>query len=121
MSFRQSSNAVHVQVALWFDPGRSEDDNRQRILGAWRFVFFHELGHALVDLYDFAIVDEEDAVDDFSTLKLIEAGLTKDALSAAGAVVTVVDAYRTLVPVDAVERAKTIFGVASLPDAVFTA
>jgi uroporphyrinogen-III synthase len=41
-----------------------------------------------------------------------------DALTAAGASVTVVDAYRTVVPVDALERAKTIFGVTSLPDAV---
>jgi uroporphyrinogen-III synthase len=41
-----------------------------------------------------------------------------DALSAAGAVVTVVDAYRTVVPADAVEGAKAIFGAASLPDAV---
>jgi uroporphyrinogen-III synthase len=44
-----------------------------------------------------------------------------DALTAAGAAVTVVDAYRTVVPADAVKRAKAIFGAASLPDAaVFT-
>lgn len=73
-------------AALWFDPARTEAANQQRILGAWRYVFFHELGHALIDLYDLPIADsdEEDAVDDFSTLKLIEAGLTDDALSAAG-------------------------------------
>jgi uroporphyrinogen-III synthase len=41
-----------------------------------------------------------------------------DALTAAGAAVTVVDAYRTVVPVNAVERANAIFGAASLPDAV---
>jgi uroporphyrinogen-III synthase len=41
-----------------------------------------------------------------------------DALAAGGAVVTVVDAYRTVVPADAVEGAKAIFGAASLPDAV---
>ncbi len=41
-----------------------------------------------------------------------------DALRAAGAVVTVVDAYRTVVPADAVERAKAIFGAKPLPDAV---
>ncbi|HTU62552.1 MAG TPA: DUF4344 domain-containing metallopeptidase [Polyangiales bacterium] len=71
-------------AALWFDPNRTEPDNRQRILGAWRFVFFHELGHALVDLYKLPVDKQEDAVDDFSILKLIEAGLTEDALSAAG-------------------------------------
>lgn len=41
-----------------------------------------------------------------------------DALKAAGAVVTVVDAYRTIVPADAVERAKAVFGAKPLPDAV---
>ena len=41
-----------------------------------------------------------------------------DALKAAGAVVTVVDAYRTVVPADAVERAKAVFSVTPLPDAV---
>jgi uroporphyrinogen-III synthase len=41
-----------------------------------------------------------------------------DALSAAGAVVTVVDAYRTVVPADAVERAKAIFGTEAFPNAV---
>jgi uroporphyrinogen-III synthase len=41
-----------------------------------------------------------------------------DALSAAGAVVTVVDAYRTVVPADAVEGAKAIFGTEPFPNAV---
>jgi Putative metallopeptidase len=39
------------------------------------FVFFHELGHGLIDLYDLPTVGrEEDAVDEFSTLLLLEAG-----------------------------------------------
>jgi uroporphyrinogen-III synthase len=41
-----------------------------------------------------------------------------DALAAAGASVTVVDAYRTVVPADAVERACAVFGAEPLPDAV---
>jgi uroporphyrinogen-III synthase len=41
-----------------------------------------------------------------------------DALKSAGAAVTVVDAYRTVVPADAVERARAIFGAEPLPDAV---
>jgi uroporphyrinogen-III synthase len=41
-----------------------------------------------------------------------------DALKAAGAAVTVVDAYRTMIPADAAEQAKAIFGAAVLPDAV---
>jgi uroporphyrinogen-III synthase len=41
-----------------------------------------------------------------------------DALIAAGAQVTVADAYRTVVPADAVARALEIFGANLLPDAV---
>jgi uroporphyrinogen-III synthase len=41
-----------------------------------------------------------------------------DALIAAGAQVTVVDAYRTVIPADAVERAREIFEANLLPDAV---
>lgn len=41
-----------------------------------------------------------------------------DALRAAGAAVTVVDAYRTIMPADAVERARAVFGDEHLPDAV---
>lgn len=53
---------------------------------------------------------------------LVRAAVARDVvpevLQAAGAMVTVVDAYRTVVPVDAVERAKAIFGAELLPDAV---
>ena len=41
-----------------------------------------------------------------------------DALTASGASVTVVDAYRTVIPSDTAERAKAIFGAKLLPDAV---
>jgi uroporphyrinogen-III synthase len=41
-----------------------------------------------------------------------------DTLAAAGARVTVVDAYRTVVPADAGARARAIFGAEPLPDAV---
>jgi uroporphyrinogen-III synthase len=41
-----------------------------------------------------------------------------DALTAAGASVTVVNAYRTVIPADAVKQAKAIFDAESLPDAV---
>jgi len=44
--------------------------------------------------------------------------IVPDALQAAGATVTVVDAYRTVVPPDATERAKLIFEAKQLPDAV---
>lgn len=53
---------------------------------------------------------------------LVRAAVARDvvpeALTSAGAAVTVVDAYRTMLPADAAERAKAIFSAASLPDAV---
>jgi uroporphyrinogen-III synthase len=41
-----------------------------------------------------------------------------DALAAAGATVTIVDAYRTVIPSDAVVRARAVFEPEHLPDAV---
>ncbi len=53
---------------------------------------------------------------------LVRAAVARDVVpevfKAAGATVTIVDAYRTVVPADAVERAKAIFGAELLPDAV---
>ena len=66
------------------DPEVSEQVLVERIFGTWTFVFFHELGHALIDLYDLPTTGrEEDAVDDFSTVLLIEAGRADFALRAA--------------------------------------
>lgn len=56
----------------------------QAIGSAWLFVLFHEVGHALVDLYDLPITGrEEDAVDDLATLVLIDAGASDAAIAAA--------------------------------------
>lgn len=41
-----------------------------------------------------------------------------DALATAGASVTIIDAYRTVIPADAVERARVVFDTERLPDAV---
>jgi uroporphyrinogen-III synthase len=53
---------------------------------------------------------------------LVRAAVARDVvpsvLTAAGAAVTVVDAYRTVIPADAVERARAIFEAELLPDAV---
>lgn len=47
----------------------------ESVAGATLFIFFHEAGHALVDLYDLPITGkEEDAVDQLATLILLEAG-----------------------------------------------
>lgn len=51
----------------------SEAERLDRLAATWLFIFFHELGHALIDVYDLPVVGkEEDAVDDFSTLLLLE-------------------------------------------------
>ena len=45
------------------------------ILSTALFIFYHELGHALVDVLDLPITGrEEDAVDQLSTLVLLSAG-----------------------------------------------
>jgi len=53
----------------------SHDDLTNLIAGATMFVFFHELGHALVDVYDLPITGkEEDAVDQLSAIILLQLG-----------------------------------------------
>jgi hypothetical protein len=67
-----------------YDERASVEDNTQRLVGAWMFVMFHELGHALIDQYKLPITGkEEDAVDDFSAVVLIEGGLSDLAVNAA--------------------------------------
>lgn len=62
-----------------------EGEELERAIGsAWLFVMFHEVGHALVDLYDLPITGrEEDAVDDLATLVFIDAGASDAAIAAA--------------------------------------
>ncbi|MDB4973581.1 MAG: hypothetical protein JWN48_1922 [Myxococcaceae bacterium] len=67
-----------------YDPDASEQVVGDRVVGTWLFVFFHELGHGLVDQYELPITGrEEDSVDDFSTVLMVEAGLSDYALHAA--------------------------------------
>lgn len=50
----------------------SEIDLAGNLLSAVLFIFYHELGHALVDVYELPITGmEEDAVDQFSALTFI--------------------------------------------------
>lgn len=52
--------------------------------GTWVFVTFHELGHALVDILQLPVTGrEEDAVDGFSTVLLLQAELAEAVLQAA--------------------------------------
>jgi uroporphyrinogen-III synthase len=75
------------------------------------------LGEALAD----ALRDQARGQRVLLVRAAIARDVVPDALASAGAAVTVVDAYRTVVPADAVERAREIFGANLLPDAaVFT-
>jgi hypothetical protein len=61
-----------------------DEEAVERAVGTWLFVTFHELGHGLIDLYGLPITGkEEDAVDDFSTLLMIQADMAEYAAYAA--------------------------------------
>lgn len=52
-----------------------QDQLNKMVVGAWTFVFFHELGHALVDILELPVTGkEEDAVDQLSTVLLASGG-----------------------------------------------
>jgi hypothetical protein len=59
-----------------FAPSASSNQELgEAILYTTLFVFFHETGHALVDVLNLPVTGrEEDAVDEFSTILLMEAG-----------------------------------------------
>lgn len=51
----------------------SDQPQKSRVEATWLFVFLHELGHALIDVYDLPIPgDFEDMVDNFATMRLLE-------------------------------------------------
>lgn len=52
-----------------------QSQQNQAVMGSWTFVFFHEIGHALVHRLNLPITGkEEDAVDQFSTVLLTRVG-----------------------------------------------
>ncbi|MCO6431020.1 MAG: hypothetical protein J5J00_09180 [Deltaproteobacteria bacterium] len=54
------------------DEELSDDDVGTQVIASLIFTFFHELGHAAVDVFDLPITgNEEDAVDRFATLILL--------------------------------------------------
>jgi hypothetical protein len=54
--------------------------------GAAVFIFFHELGHALIDLYDLPVTGrEEDAADQLSTLILLSGSTEGEKMALSGA------------------------------------
>lgn len=58
---------------LFQQGGLSQQEANRKMTDATTFVFFHELGHGLVDAYDLDITgNEEDAVDRLSTYVCVE-------------------------------------------------
>lgn len=63
-----------------------QEEAGEAIGGAAMFTLFHELGHALIDLYDLPITGrEEDAVDQLATIILLEGGDEGEAAAVNGA------------------------------------
>lgn len=75
---------IEMVGQTFFDAGYSGDELADAILSVWFFVFLHELGHAVVDLFDLPVLGrEEDAVDGFATRLLVRGDQPRAALWAA--------------------------------------
>jgi Putative metallopeptidase len=62
----------------------SQEELDNEVFGATRFIFYHELGHALIDIFGIPFTGrEEDAVDQFSTILLLGGGSVDAALAGA--------------------------------------
>lgn len=54
---------------------KSAEEVLARVHSAWVLMFLHEVGHAFIDIFELPVLgNEEDAVDDFAALLLINAG-----------------------------------------------
>lgn len=81
---------------MFADPEQSDEEVGEAILGAAFFIFLHEFGHSLIHLLDLPVTGkEEDAVDDFATLVLINAHEEKAAASAISHFGTLADEYES--------------------------
>ncbi|MCS6873323.1 MAG: DUF4344 domain-containing metallopeptidase [Pyrinomonadaceae bacterium] len=84
-------NMVRYFENLFLSETSDMDEARQKAFDAMKFVFLHELGHALIDVYELPIIgNEEDAADKLSSFicinKLGEEGIK--------AVLTAAEAFR---------------------------
>jgi hypothetical protein len=62
----------------------SEQELLETILGGIEFIFYHELGHALVDTFEIPYTGrQEDAVDQFSTILLLSQGKANSVMAGA--------------------------------------
>lgn len=83
-------------IGMCYEMYRSlqEKFSPQDALEVFRFIFLHELGHALIDQFDLPILGgEEDAADALATVLLIEGGAPSRAAVLAG--VNFFDLYRS--------------------------
>ena len=81
---------------MFANPDSTDEEVGEAILGAAFFIFLHEFGHGLVHLFDLPITGkEEDAVDDFATLVLINAGEDTAAASAISHFGTLAEQYES--------------------------
>jgi len=69
---------VEYYAGMFLSEDQTEEEateGGEAVAGATLFTFFHELGHALIDLYDLPVTGrEEDAVDQLATMILLEGG-----------------------------------------------
>jgi hypothetical protein len=73
-----------LMYAMFRDDAQSDEELLGEMLGATRFIFYHELGHALIDIFGIPFTGrEEDAVDQFSTMLLLSSGEVESALAGA--------------------------------------
>ena len=69
---------VEYYAGMFLSEEQTEEEAQEggeAVAGATIFTFFHELGHALIDIYDLPVTGrEEDAVDQLATMILLEGG-----------------------------------------------
>lgn len=69
---------VAYYAGYFYDGAETEEDEEvaaEAVAGATLFTLYHELGHALIDVWDLPITGrEEDAVDQLATIILLEGG-----------------------------------------------
>ncbi len=71
---------------LYSNPNQTPEETRELVRGAVFFVFFHEFGHALAHELGLPLTGkEEDAVDQFATLLLLEQGERGEQAALSGA------------------------------------
>ncbi|WP_448571921.1 DUF4344 domain-containing metallopeptidase [Trichothermofontia sp.] len=84
---------IQAYVDIFTDEETSDEDYVNEVINATVFTFFHELGHALVDILELPITGkEEDVVDEFAAIMLLQSGDAGVAATLAGVVQFSVDA-----------------------------